>query len=335
MTYNDIIKEINKKVFRPVYFLHGSESYFIDVIVGKLSDGILEPAEREFNQTVIYGRDAKMNEIVSTLKSFPMMSNYQVIILKEAQDIKDKDYEILAGYLKAPQPSSILVVAYKKLAGKRLQTLLQKNQKNVLLFESPKVSDDKLPDWIVRYLASKQFECSPKIAQIIAGSLGNDLSKVANELDKLIINQTPGTAVSMDDVEANIGISKKYNVFELQAALANHQQAKAIEIAAHFAANTRENSIFSIIPIVYSFFEKLFVYLQLRGSMDSNAIAAEMKIRTFFLGDYQKAARYYQLNQVLAIFKILRKYDLKAKGVESVSPEGELIKEMIYKIVHV
>lgn len=334
MNYADIIKEINKKVFRPVYFLHGAEPYFIDVVAQHLAVSILEPSEREFNQTVIYGRDVNMSDLISTLKCFPMMSNYQVVIVREAQEIKDKDFETLSGYMANPQPSSILVLAYKKVPGKKLTAVFQKHTSHVLSFESPKVSDEKLPDWIVRYLDQRKFVCSPKIAQIIAGSLGNDLAKIANELDKLIINLSEGATVTMDDVESNIGISKKYNVFELQSAISNHQEAKAIEIGCHFAANTRDVTIFAIIPILYSFFEKLFIYLQLKNSMSPDAIANEMKVRPYFLNDYQRASRHYNMKQVLGIFKLLRNYDLKAKGVGSVSPEGELIREMIYKIVH-
>ncbi|MPM11617.1 putative protein YqeN [bioreactor metagenome] len=334
MTHNDIIKEVNKKVFRPVYFLHGAESYFIDVVSHHLANSILEPTEREFNQTVVYGRDANMNDLVSTLKCFPMMSNYQVVILKEAQDIKEKDFDLLAGYLTNPQPSSILVISYKKTAGKKLQALFQKNPAAVLVYESMAVKENALPDWIINYLMQKKIVCSPKIAQIISGSLGNDLSKIANELDKVMLNLPEGGTLTMDDVEANIGISKKYNSFELQAAIAKNQKAKALEIASYFAANTREISIFAVIGILNSYFEKLFVFLQLKNSKPHAAIAAEMGIKPFMLDNYASASSNFSMKKVLEIFKTLRAYDLKAKGVDCITPEGELMREMIYKIVH-
>jgi len=335
MTHKEIIKEVDKKIFRPVYFLYGAESYFIDVVTHHLANSILDPVEREFNQTVIYGRDAKLGELIPTLKCFPMMSNYQVVILKEAQDIKDKDFELLSSYLANPQPSSIFVIAYKKAAGKRLQTLFQKNPSNVVMFESPQVKDDKLPDWIITYLTAKNIVCSPKVAQIIAGSLGNDLGKIANELDKLMINVAAGASLTMDDVERNIGISKKYNVFELQTAITSNQPTKAMEIGCYFAANTRDISIHGIIPILYTFFEKLFVFMQIKNSKSTDAVAAEMGIRPYFIGQYEKAAHFFNMKQVLEIFKTLRAYDLKAKGVDCIAPEGELIREMIYKIVHI
>jgi DNA polymerase III subunit delta len=334
MTHTDIIKEVNKKVFSPVYFLHGAEPYFIDVVSHHLANSILEPTEREFNQTVIYGRDANMNDLIPTLKCFPMMSNYQVVILKEAQDIKDKDYELLAGYISNPQPSSILVICYKKAAGKKLQALFQKNPAAVLVYESPAIKENALPEWIIKYLLHKKIVCSPKIAQIIAGSLGNDLSKIANELDKVMLNLPEGGTLTMDDVEANIGISKKYNSFELQSAIAKNQKTKALEIASFFAANTRDVSIFAIIGILNAYFEKLFVYLQLKNSKSSDSLAAEMGVKSYYLQDYATAAGNFNMKKVLDIFKILRAYDLKAKGVDCISPEGELIREMIYKIVH-
>jgi len=335
MKYADIIKEVNKKVFRPVYFLYGEEPYFIDLVTDHLAENILEPSEREFNQTMIYGRDANMSEMVSTLKCFPMMSNYQVIILKEAQAVDDKSYDLLSSYLANPQPSSILVIAYKKKLGKKVENIFAKHPANVVMFESPKISDDKLPDWVMGYLTEHKITCSPKIAQIISGFLGNDLSKIVNELSKLMINVPAGSTITMDDVEANIGISKKYNVFEFQTAIVNHETTRALEIATYFAANTRDVSIFAIIPILYSFFEKLFIYLQLINSKSPDAVAAEMKIRPFFISNYAKAAKFYNMKRVLDVLKILRSYDLKAKGVDSTSSEGELIREMTYKIIHV
>ncbi|HBG71500.1 MAG: DNA polymerase III subunit delta [Bacteroidetes bacterium GWF2_43_63] len=334
MTHTDIINEVNKKVFRPVYFLHGAEPYLIDVVSNHLANSILEPAEREFNQTVIYGRDANISDLVSTLKCFPMMSNYQVAILKEAQDVKDKEFEHLAAYIANPQPSSILVICYKKQAGKRLQTLFAKNPAAVLVFESPEIKEAALPDWIIKYLSQKKIVCTPKTAQIIVGSLGKDMSKIANELDKVMLNLPEGGTLTMDVVETNIGISKKYNVFELQSAITSNKKAKALEIANYFAANTKEVSLFAVIGILYSYFEKLFIYLQLGNSKGSAALAAEMGVKPFFLDQYKNSAAFYNMKKVLDVFKLLRSYDLKAKGVDCLTPESELMREMIYKIVH-
>lgn len=334
MTHTDVIKEVNKKIFRPVYFLHGSEPYFIDVLSNHLGTSILDASEREFNQTVIYGRDANMSDLVSTLKCFPMMSNYQVAILKEAQDIKDKDFEQLTSYLANPQPSSILVICYKKQAGKKLQNLFSKNPASVLIFESPEIKESALPNWIMKYLAQKKIVCSPKTAQIIAGSLGKDLGKIANELDKVMLNIAEGGTLGMDEVEANIGISKKYNIFELQSAIANNEKAKAMEIVSYFAANTRETSLLPIISILNSHFEKLFIYMQLCNSKSPADLATEMGTRPYFLDQYRKSAGFFNMKKVLDVFKLLRDYDLKFKGIECVTPENELMREMIYKIVH-
>jgi len=334
MTHTDIIKEVNKKVFRPVYFLHGVEPYLIDVVSNHLANSILDPAEREFNQTVIYGRDANMSDLISTLKCFPMMSNYQVAILKEAQDIKDKDFEHLASYIANPQQSSILVICYKKKAGVKLQKLFEKNPAAVLVFESPEIKDATLPDWIINYLSQKKIACTPKTAQIIIGSLGKDLSKIANELDKVMLNVPEGATLTMDEVEANIGISKKYNAFELQNAIANNQKAKALEIASYFAANTKDNSLFAVIGLLNSFFEKLFIFMQLNNSKSTAELASEMGVKPYFLDQYKKSAVHFNMKKVLDVFKLLRMYDLKAKGVDCIAPESELMREMIYKIVH-
>jgi DNA polymerase-3 subunit delta len=334
MTHTDIIKEVNKKVFRPVYFLHGAEPYFIDLVSGHLANSILEPSEREFNQTIVYGRDANVSDLVTTLKCFPMMSNYQVVILKEAQDIKDKEYEQLATYIASPQQSSVFVICYKKAASKKLQALFSKNPSSVLVFESGEVKESALPDWIIKYLSEKKIVCSSNTAQTIAAALGADLSKIANELDKVMLNIPEGSTLTMDDVENNIGISKKYNGFKLLTAIAQNQKEKALEIANYLAANTKETSLFAIIGLLNNYFEKLFIYMQIKNTKSSAEIAAEMGVKFYLLNQYKDSAAHYSMKKILGVLKILRNYDLKAKGVDSLVNEGELIREMIYKILH-
>ncbi|PLW93621.1 MAG: DNA polymerase III subunit delta [Marinilabiliales bacterium] len=329
----DIIKDIQKKIYFPVYFLAGDEPYYINKISDYIEDNVLEEDEKEFNSTILYGRDVEMSALISKLKSFPMMSNYQLVILKNAQDIPEKDYEPLISYFENPLNSTILVVSYHKKPGKRIKAKLDKIKTGLEYFESVRLRDDKVAAWITQHLQKKGFTCSPKISQILADYLGNDLEKIENELLKLTINVEKGSAINMDDVEANIGISKNFNIFELQSAIATRNQVKAIQISHYFAANTKENSIFKMIPVIYSFFSKVMIYHQLKDKKNRGDVARALKINPYFAGDYETAALKYNATHVLNVIKLLREYDMKAKGVNNQFPEGELIKELIYKIV--
>lgn len=329
----DIIKDIQKKIYFPVYFLAGDEPYYINKISNYIENNVLEDDEKEFNSTILYGRDVEMGSLISKVKSFPMMSNYQLVIVKNAQDIPEKDYEPLLNYFNQPLSSTILVMSYHKKLGKRFLSKLKKSEKSVEIFVSVRLKDNKIADWISQHLQKKGYSCSPKISLILADYLGNDLEKIENELLKLTINVEKGHSINMDDVEANIGISKNFNVFELQSALANRNQTKAIQIAHYFAANTKENSIFRIIPILFSFYNKIMIYHQLKDKANRSSVAKALKINPYFAGDYQIASAKYSVPQLLNIIKLFREYDMKAKGVNNQFPEGELIKELIYKIV--
>ncbi len=328
----DIIKNIQQKIYLPVYFLTGDEPYYINKISDYIEDNVLEKDEKEFNSTIIYGRDVVMQSLIGKLKSYPMMSNYQLVVVKNAQDISDKDFERLFEYFQNPLLSTILVISYHKKLGKRLQNKLEKNSKNIELFVSNKLKDNKVATWIQEHLRKKGYSCSPKITQLLSDYLGNDLEKIENELIKLTINIETGQTITMDDVEANIGISKNFNIFELQTAIAVRNHIKAMQISYYFAANTKENSIFATIPILFSFFNKLLIYQQLTDKSRGN-VAKALKINPYFASDYEKAAQKYSVTQISYIIKLLREYDLKAKGVNNQFPEGELIKELIYKIV--
>jgi DNA polymerase-3 subunit delta len=332
-TAADIIKDIQKKIYFPVYFLAGDEPYYINKISAYIENNVLEEDEKEFNSTIIYGRDVNMQSLISKLKSFPMMSNYQLVILKNAQDIQEKDFEPLLKYFSQPLSSTIFVLSFHKKIGKRLKTKLDAYDKNIEFFESLKLKDSKVAEWIKSYLQKRSYSCSPKIEQILADYLGNDLEKIENELQKLTINMEKGQSINMDDVEANIGISKNFNIFELQSALAIRNRVKAIQIAHYFAANTKEHSIFSMIPMMFSFFSKILIYHQLKDKNNRSNVAKELKINPYFISEYQNAATKYSIPQVLNVIKLFREYDMKAKGVNNQFPEGELIKELIYKIV--
>ena len=262
------------------------------------------------------------------------MANYQVIIVKEGQDI-DKIEELLQ-YVDYPQKSTLLVICYKyeKIDGRK--AFYKSIQKTGVLFESPRLYDDKIPEWIHQYVRKLQYSITPKACTILAEFLGNDLSKIVNEIGKLTINIPAGGEITEEYIEKNIGISKDFNVFELQKALGRKDIFKANQIISYFAANPRENPLVKVIPILYSFFSKTLVFHHLEDKSRNNAAAA-LSVNPFFLTDYQVTAKNYPVRKLVSVISVLREYDLKAKGVESNStnvPDGELMKELVFKILH-
>jgi len=331
-SFEEILSDLKNKIYFPIYFLYGEEAYFIDEIADFIENNVLNEMEKEFNQTIIYGKDTNVPALVSYARRYPMMANYQVIIVKEAQDL-DK-IEDLAGYVEQPLNSTLLVFCYKyeKIDGRK--SFYKTVQKTGVLFESPRLYDDKIPDWIRNYIASKKYSITPKASNLLSEFLGNDLSKIVNEISKLIINIPPGNEITEDYIEKNIGISKDFNVFELQKALGRKDIFKANQIIRHFAANPRENPLVKIIPILYGFFSKVLIYHHLKDKSRLNAASA-LSVNPYFLPDYQVTAKNYSVPKLVSVISILRAYDGKGKGVDNVSAsDGELMKEMVFKILH-
>ncbi|MGA3013826.1 MAG: DNA polymerase III subunit delta, partial [Bacteroidales bacterium] len=267
-------------------------------------------------------------------RRFPIMSNYQVIIVKEAQDL-DK-IENLEPYILNPLETTILVLCYKYEKIDRRRTLFKNIEKKGILFESAKVYDNKIPDWISAYVRKMNYSISPKACFLLAEFLGNDISKVVNEISKLIINLSEKQEITEEVVEKNIGISKDYNVFELQKSLGQKDVLKANQIINYFAANPRENPLVKVLPILFGFFSKVLIYHSLADKSKNN-VASALSINPFFIMDYQHAAANYSSNKIISIISVLREYDLKAKGVDSSGtsfPDGELMKELIFRILH-
>jgi len=332
MKFEQILTDIENKIFRPIYLLSGEESYFIDRITDEIEENVLSETEKEFNQTILYGRDVDVPTIVSYAKRFPMMSNYQVIIVKEAQDIRD--IEDLADYVENPLESTVLVICYKyKKIDKRKQ-LAKRVQKKGVYFESPRFYDNKVPEWIMSNLKAKGYTISPKASAMMAEFLGTSLSKIANEIGKLCINVPEGTEIKDIHIEENIGISKDYNVFELQKAIGSRDVVKANKIVNYFAANQKDNPMAKVVAILYMYFSKIMMYHQIKDRSRNN-VASILSVSPFFVGDYQTAAGNYNLRKLMQIISLLREYDMKAKGVGSASPDdGALMKELIFKIMH-
>ncbi len=331
-TYEQILAEIRNKVFRPIYFLMGEEPYFIDSITEMLEEHVLEEAYKAFNLLIMYGRDVDAVTIANQARTFPMSGNYQLLIVKEAQDVKD--LEKIEPYLGTFPESTILVInyKYKKIDGRR--SLAKTLDKMGVLFESKKLYDNNIPEWINKYLQQRNYSMTPKATQIMADFLGNDLHKVRNELEKLMISLPPGTKITDAEVESKIGISKDFNVFELQKALGKKDIFKANQIVNYFGANKKDNPVTMVVIILYGFFAKVLKY-HYAADKSKNNIATVLGVNPFFVTDYQEAASNYTIAEAVKNIALLREYDLKSKGYGSNGlDEADLYQELIYKILH-
>lgn len=332
MTYEEIIDNLQKKIYHPVYFLMGDETYFVDKISDYIADHVLTDAEKGFNLTILYGKDLDPSTIIGHARRFPMMANYQVVIVREAQNIKN--IEELEPYIKSPLNSTILVINYKYKTLDKRKTFPKLIDQKGVLFESKKIYDNQLPAWITGYLKVQNYSIMPQAAAMLSEYLGADLSKVANELDKLIISLPAGTQISPDHIERNIGISKEFNVFELLNALGKRDLLKANRIVNYFGANPSSNPFPPMISSLYTYFSKLLNYHFLEDKSQNN-VAAALQLHPFFVKDYMAAAKNYNIKKLVEIIGILREYDMKSKGWGNVSASpADLQREMVYHILH-
>ena len=340
MTFEQILGDLKKKIYHPVYFLQGEEPYYIDQLSDYIEQNILNESEKEFNQTIVYGRDLDIITLVSYARRYPMMSNYQVVIVKEAQDMKSlfnkqkDDKDPFIEYLLKPTASTLLVFCYKYNKIDKRMKVSKTIDKSSVLFDSKKIYDDQLPSWISKYCFSIGLKINPKATQMIAENLGNDLTKITNELTKLSINIKAGQEISPEIVEENIGVSKEFNIFELQKAIGTRNVLKAFRISDYFAANLKNNPMVLTIPQLYSYFMKVLTYHQLEDRSTNNA-ASVLGINPYFLSDYMKAAKEYSQTICIRNISFISDYDLRSKGVNNSSTdEGALLKELVYKILH-
>jgi DNA polymerase-3 subunit delta len=332
-SYEEIMSDLRNKIYHPIYFLTGDEPYYIDRITEFASKNILSEEEKAFNQTIIYGKDADAVSISNTAKRFPMMANQQVVIIKEAQDVKD--FENLVFYFENPLKSTILFLNYKyKNIDKRLK-VYKALRENAVIFESKKLYDDKIAAWIASHLKSKNYQIEPKAAVLLNEFLGNDLSKIANEIEKLIITLPDGMRIiTVNHIEKNIGISKEYNNFELQKALVSRDPVKANRIIRYFADNQKNIHISQTITHLYFFFTKILMYHFLKDKSRQN-VAANLNIHPYFVTEYERAGKIFNTRKTVSVISLLREYDMKSKGFGNTSADpGDLLKELIYKIIH-
>ena len=299
MAHRQIIRNVRSGKFAPIYVLHGEESFFIEEISKALLECTVDEASKDFNETVLYGRDTDINEILASARRFPMMAERQLVLVKEAQDLKcwkrKDELEKLAAYAESPVSSTVLVLAYmnKKIDGrsKAVKTL----SKNGILFLSEKVRDYKLAQWIEAYVNDQGLNLNGQASQLLSEYLGNDLRKVVNEISKLKISLPEGSEVTPEVIEKHIGISKEYNVFELQRALGMKDVSKASRIVNHFEANPKNNPLAMVIPVLSAYFSKIFVYHGLKDKSQQSA-AKSLGCSPYAVRDYAAAARLYELN---------------------------------------
>ncbi|MEO0312567.1 MAG: hypothetical protein RIQ89_2224 [Bacteroidota bacterium] len=357
MTFTEIMQDLKKGKYSPVYLLHGDEAYYIDKVADHIEQKVLQDGERDFNQTILYGRDVDLLQLISIAKRYPMASPYQVIIVKEAQDIKgllgkddsdaeepepltkDKDKKKsktpLLDYLAQPQPSTILVFCYKHKKADARTKIFKAIEKVGTVLLSAKLYEDKIPNWIEKYCSDQGFTIEPKASALLSAYAGANLSKLSNELDKLFINLRKGDTINAGLIEQYIGVSKDFNVFELSSALLSRDITKANKIINYFGANPKSGPMPMVLPVVFSNFIKLLKYQNLPDKNARQASAA-LGINEYFIKEYAEASKKYSVSKIVNIISMLRDYDLKSKGVNNIGtmPDSELMRELVFKIVH-
>ncbi|MGO2102994.1 MAG: DNA polymerase III subunit delta [Psychroflexus halocasei] len=328
-----IIKDIKQRKFNPVYFLVGeNETFFVDKIADTIEETVLSEDEKAFNQSVLYGKDVSMEEVVASAKRFPMMAEYQVVIVREAQNLL-KQIDDLVSYLENPQPTTILVfvVKYKKADARKKAIKLLK--KNFVFYQTKTIYDNQVPDWISQSMHSAGFTIEPKASMMLVEFLGVNLSHIQKELEKIQSICEPGTRITPEIIEENIGISKDYNNFELTKAIGMRDEVKAFRIINYFAQNPKNNPLLLTTAQLYAYFQKIVKYHALKDRSKGN-VAKVLGIHPFFADEYNKASTFYSLRQSTQNIHHIKMIDLKGKGVGAHQiPQGDLLKELLVKIM--
>lgn len=331
MSVEKIIGSWKKKTFKPVYWLEGEEEYYIDQVIDYAEHLLLPQAEAEFNMTVFYGKDADWTAVINACKRYPMFADKQVVLLKEAQHMKDIDK--LESYIEAPLASTIFVVGYKAKGVDKRTKLYKTLQSNAEVLTTKKIAEGKMQEWIIELAKSKGYSILPKSASLLEEHTGNDLSRIANEIDKLSVNLQHKKTIDDDDIEKFIGISKEYNVFELQAAIAKKDLAKSIKIINYFDANPKAAAIQMVLPALYAYFSKIYAVYGMNDKSDG-ALKPLFYFNPVSLSQAKDAMKNYGYEGIEKMLLLLHHYDLKSKGVgDSGTPGAMLMKEMVVKIM--
>jgi len=334
MDYIQIIADLTNKIYSPVYFFEGEEPFFMDRISDFILENVLTEDEKGFNQTILYGKDLSLDSIMTAAKRFPMMAERQVVVIREAQNIKN--IEDIAPYVEKPMRSTILVFNYKYKTIDKRKKLYKALQKNGVYLESKPLYENQVPAWISKYLKEKNLGIDPRAAQMITDFVGSDLQRIVNELEKVTISLVPGTSIMPDDVEKNIGISKEFNTFELQNALGNKDILKSNRIINYFIDNEKLHPLTVIIGMLVTYFRKLLIYHSIENKSDRTVVSQKLGVNPFFINDYANAARNYSLDKAVLIISMMREYDLRSKGARGgTTSNGDLLKELVFKILHI
>jgi DNA polymerase III subunit delta len=332
MDHKLLLKEIRNKKFEKIYFLHGEEPYFIDVLTKAIQDNALEESERDFNQSILYGKDAEVLSLISELKSYPMMAERRLVILKEAQYFKA--IEQLESYLENPANSTIFVICYKYKTFDARKKTLKNALKNGVVFKSEKVKEYQLAEWIQQYIKTTGYELTSKAWMLLIESLGNDLGRIVKELEKLAVLIEKGTIINENHIEENIGISKDYNVFELTNAVANKDNLKALKIVDYFEHNPKAADLVFVISNLFKFFSQI-MRIHFLPNKSREAVAQALGVHPFVAGELTNAKNKYDPRKIAANIALIHEYDLKSKGVGNTSAtQGELMREMVYQLIH-
>ena len=326
-----ITKDIKAGSIKPIYFLMGEEPYYIDKLTEFIEQNVLEQHERDFNQSILYGRDVTMEDVIGTAKRFPMMADRQVVVVREAQELS-RTIDKLETYAENPQPTTVLVFAYKYKTLDKRKKITKLLDKVGVVFESKKLYENQVGDWIKRVLSGQGYSIDNKAVAMLVEFLGTDLSKINNELDKLKIILPKGHTFTPNDIEENIGFSKDFNNFELRKAIGEKNQVKAYQIIDYFAQNPKDNPLVVTTGLVFGFFSQLLQYHGLKDKSQMNA-AKILKVNPYFVKDYEVAFRNYPMKKVSAIVSALRTIDVKSKGVGAASTsQHDLLKELLITI---
>jgi DNA polymerase III subunit delta len=333
-----VMTDLKAKRYAPVYFLQGEEVFYIDLISDYIEANVLSDAEKGFNQVVVYGKDVTMATILTHARRFPMMAERQVVIVKEAQDIQDLNKEIggklLLDYLSKPVPSTVLVFCHKHKSLDKRKELGKKIDKLAEAVTTKKMYDNQLPTFVDEYARDKKINIDDKAVQALCEYVGNDLNRMANEIDKLAISITKDDVVTVERVMNQVGVSREYNIFELQKAILQRDTFLANKIANYFESNTKKNPVIPVVAFLFSFFSKLLAASLAQDKSDKGLVSA-LKISPYAARDYSLALRYYPEEKIVKTISYLKEADLKLKGVNSGSEsDGQILRELIFRIMH-
>jgi DNA polymerase-3 subunit delta len=333
-----ILTDLKARKYAPVYFLQGEETFYIDLISDFVEKNVLSEGEKSFNQVVVYGKDVAMATVLTHARRFPMMAERQVVIVKEAQEIQDLGKEsgtkLLLDYLTKAVPSTVLVFCHKHKSLDKRKELGKKIDQLAVTVNTKKVYDNQLPEFVSEYCADNKINIDDRAVQTLCEYVGNDLHRLANEIDKLSLALKPGESIRTEQVMNQVGVSKEYNIFELQKAILQRDPVLANKIVNYFESNTKKNPMIPVIAYLYSFFSKLLAATQAADKSEKGLVSA-LKISPYSARDYSLALRQFPADKIIENISCLKEADLKLKGVNSGSEtDGQIFRELVYRIMH-